>query len=140
MPWILLAVIGSVAAWVAVSFMIASLSGWRELAEKFAAEQLSPTPRRHSGGRVGGVTYGGALKLGALPNGFLLSVLLPFRLGHRPLAMQWSDVSESGGEFMGAKTIVLRVRAIGNATIELPVAAVEWLKSSSAAASAKTPN
>ena len=137
MPWVLLAIIGFVAIWLAVSFILASVSGWRELAEKYAVLQVGPSSRKSSGGRVGGVTYGGALSLGPLPSGFLLSVLLPFRFAHRPLSIPWSDVSESNGEFMGEKTIVFRVRGATDATIELPLATAEWLKSSSAAASVK---
>ena len=58
--------------------------------------------------------------MGSQPDGLALSVLAAFRLGHKPLFIPRTDITESDGEFMGQPTIVLRVHGLPNATIELP--------------------
>ncbi|MEO6603434.1 MAG: hypothetical protein ABIQ16_26360 [Polyangiaceae bacterium] len=137
MGWVVLVVLGGVAMWPAVCLILASISGWSALVEKYAAGAHPRTPRKISGGRVGNVTYGGALSLSAQPGGFAVSVLLPFRVGHPPLFIPWSDVTESAGEFMGQKTTVFRVRGVPDAAIEIPPALAAWLKVSPHAESPK---
>ena len=135
MLWVAGALLGFALVWTAVCFILASTSGWSRLADEYPVGAHGRTPRRVSGGRVGNVTYGGALSLSAQRGGFALSVLLPFRIGHPALFIPWSAVTESNGEFMGQKTTVFRVLTVTDATIELPSDTVKWLKSASPALS-----
>ncbi|NDQ57712.1 MAG: hypothetical protein GZ088_11630 [Acidipila sp.] len=87
---ILLAVVFSV-----ISFLISFLSGWHELAGEYP---LSGTFhgqrwRFRSANMRWGTRYGNCLTFGADQTGLFVSVVFPFRFGHPPLSIPWSEIS-----------------------------------------------
>lgn len=102
------------AVWAGAGFVMAAGSGWRALAlhyrqrGPFGGELPGSNFRwirratRCSGevefrwlqaGRLRwGANYGRCLVVGCGPSGLRLAVLVPFRIGHPPLVIPWSDV------------------------------------------------
>jgi hypothetical protein len=80
--------------WVFIVRRVARTSGWRDLATSYRATAPFHGRRRYlQSGSVGGVSHGGTLILGADADGLYMSVLAPFRFGHQPLYIPWSDVT-----------------------------------------------
>lgn len=87
------------------------MSGWHALAQRYRYEQEFVGERwRFRTGRMRWATkYGNILTLGANREGLYLAVLFPFRLGHPPLFIPWSEitVSERQRWFMAGTQFVL---------------------------------
>jgi hypothetical protein len=84
--------VGFVALWVAISFTVASVSGWRRLRRLYATEAFDgPTSR--TSGYVGRSRFRGALITGASSAGLYLNVVAPFRIAAGPVLVPWSDVT-----------------------------------------------
>jgi hypothetical protein len=80
--------------WMLVCFVLSITGGWHVLAARYATKVSFSGERFHfRSARVGGVNYGGCLTFGSGPAGLYLAILFPFRIGHPPLAIPWSDVS-----------------------------------------------
>ena len=85
-----------VAFFSAICFALSLISGWRSLAEHYKATQPFSGERWHlRSGSMGLVSYGSCLTLGANTEGIFLSVLFPFRVGHPPLFIPWSEVQSA---------------------------------------------
>lgn len=84
-----------VGMWLLVSFLLASMGGWRALAQHYIASSPFDGRRfRFRSAQLGGyVNYGGCLTLGAGPSGLYLAVLPFFRMAHPPLIIPWSDIA-----------------------------------------------
>jgi hypothetical protein len=101
-PWLIavLAPVGFVALWAAISSLIAAMSGWRRLAQSYRL--TSPFNGRHwrfcSGHMRWSTNYNGCLTIGADVRGVYLAVLFLFRIGHPPLFVPWSDVQVAASE------------------------------------------
>ena len=87
--------VGGVALfWVGSSFALATIGGWRRLAEvyrlgdKFRGDQF----RLRSARMRWGAGYSNCLMLGANEHGFYMAIFFPFRLFHPPLFIPWSDI------------------------------------------------
>jgi hypothetical protein len=80
--------------WLFVVNGLALMGGWRGLALAYRA--IDP-PRGESfsfcSAQLGTVNYKGCLRFVVEPKGLFISVLFPFRPGHPPLCIPWSDVS-----------------------------------------------
>jgi hypothetical protein len=126
MIWILLP-IGFAGFWFGVSQMLASLSGWRELAVSYAAKSHVNGRAKSTGGRVGSVAYNGCLRVGVDPAGLSVCVFLPFRPGHSPLLIPWSHVSADMHSDAGQAVCRLRFRAASDVPLEIPRAIAIWL-------------
>jgi hypothetical protein len=86
-----------VAFWCSMCFALSFLSGWRALAKHYRATQPFAVDRwRFRSASISGVSYGGTLTLGADEQGLFISVMFPFRLGHPPLFIPWSEVHSVG--------------------------------------------
>jgi len=87
-------VIFFVLLWCTVSFVLATIGGWRRLAEAYRFEgTFEGSQWRFTSARIRwGVNYNGCLTIGANERGLYVAVLLPFRLAHPPLFIPWSDV------------------------------------------------
>ena len=90
----LLAVIGFVAMWAAISSLIAAFSGWRRLAQVYSlTTPFNGQQWRFRSARMRWSTnYNGCLTIGANVRGLYLGVLLVFRIGHPPVFVPWSEV------------------------------------------------
>jgi hypothetical protein len=75
--------------------LISSLGGWRQLADTFPANGPPTGTRfRMQSGSVGWVNYSGCLTVYSSPDGIYLSVMWPFRLGHPPLFIPWTEIHD----------------------------------------------
>lgn len=132
MLWVAIPIL-LVGFWFGVSQLLASLSGWRELAQKYGVGSVSSFTRKTTGGRIGGVAYNGCLVVGANAEGVALSVLLLFRPGHAPIFVPWAELS-MGAEGSVAGATRLRFRAAPQVTLELPEIVADWLRSAAPSA------
>ena len=110
-----------VGMWCAVSLLLSAAGGWRRLAESFPARG-KPSGRLFSmqSGKVGLVSYRSCLTVYSTPEGFYLSVWLPFRLGHSPLFIPWHAVhNETTRRFLWMETVVFDVGSPSIATLQL---------------------
>jgi hypothetical protein len=105
-----------------VGILVYSISGWARLAERFAAGG-EPTGKRFfmQYGVVGTVIYGCNLTIHTAPNGFYLSVWLPFRIGNPPLFIPWQEVRNATTyPFWWFEMVEFDVGSPSIATLELP--------------------
>ena len=81
------------AAWVAVTALLAVLSGWPSLAKRFRTGLRPPgTPMRGQVSRIGLVTERNVTRLVVSDRGLYLWTLWPFRLLRPPLLIPWAAV------------------------------------------------
>lgn len=92
-PWLFLVLF--LGLWALMSFAVSWMGGWRKLARDYRLEKGGGFPcSTFVSGEVGWVEYRGSLTLGGDARGLYLAVLFPFRLGHPPLCIPWSDVQD----------------------------------------------
>ena len=92
-PWLFLPFI--VGMFALVSYFLSWVGGWRRLARDYRLERSGGFPSRpFVSGVMGWVNYRGCLTVGGDARGLYLAVLLPFRVGHPPLCIPWSDVHD----------------------------------------------
>jgi hypothetical protein len=87
--------------WMAASFVIAKISGWAALAERYRLQQGTFTGWRlhfQSGRMRLTARYGGALTIGANEMGLYLAVNPLFRVGHPPLFIPWHAIDVREGK------------------------------------------
>ena len=78
--------------WCGVLWVLAHLGVWSNLAERYPANAAKEgTAFYMRSGKVGMVNYGSCLTLTVSDSGLRLAVMLPFRTGHPPLFIPWSD-------------------------------------------------
>ncbi len=86
--------------WFSLSWLLSRISGWHRLAERYPGiRTIEGETASLRSGRIGPVNYYSCLKFGINDEGLLISIAPPFRLGHRPLFIPWSDfhnVKEDG--------------------------------------------
>ena len=110
-----------VGMWCGTSFLLAAMGGWRRLAESFRAGD-EPSGRFFfmQSGKVGLVNYASCLTIYSAPNGFYLSVWLPFRLGHPPLFIPWSAIrNATTRRFLWFERVEFDVGSPSVATLQL---------------------
>ena len=89
------AAVGFIALWLAISYLVASVSGWKRLRLLYETGPFEGPTFRFAG-YVGGSRYRGiALIAGATPAGLYLNVAAPFRVGAGPVFIPWRDVTVS---------------------------------------------
>lgn len=90
---ILLGVVG----WWGGMYLVALMSGWHRLAERFRFEQgfEGERWRFESAAMRWGTAYRGILTLGANESGMYLAVFVLFRMGHPALFVPWSEITVS---------------------------------------------
>jgi len=79
----------------AVMFLVARLTGWATLAQRFRLTSTftGPTWAFQSARMRWSTHYGSCLNVGADATGLTLSVFFLFRPGHPPLFVPWSEIS-----------------------------------------------
>jgi len=88
-----------VGGWCALIGLIARLSGWHALAERYPSdERIEGELFRFASMSVGPKWfpshYGGCLFVRLADDGVRLSILFPFRMGHPPLFIPWHAVED----------------------------------------------
>lgn len=81
--------------WCGVVLVIAAFSGWMTLSRRFRLTSVftGPSWAFRSARMRWTCRYGNCLEIGANPEGLKLSVFFPFRPGHPPLLIPWSEIS-----------------------------------------------
>jgi hypothetical protein len=103
------------AMWVAISYSIAMIGGWRELAVDYrAADHIAGRQwwfqSAHLGCHFGAARYGSILFVTAGSEGLRLSVGFPFGFAHPALLIPWKDMQvERGTGWFGYKFVVLHL-------------------------------
>lgn len=111
-----------VGMWCAVCLLLSVLSGWRRLAEHFAAHD-PPSGKRFSmqSGQFGLASYGNCLTIYASPEGLYISILWLFRLGHRPLFIPWEAIQNAKiHRFFWVESVAFDVGSPPIASLRLP--------------------
>lgn len=81
------------AFWIAISYVISVVGGWRELAQHYRAAEFSGECWHFQSAAMRWSTrYGNVLTVGANAQGLYLAVLFLFRAGHPPLFVPWADI------------------------------------------------
>jgi hypothetical protein len=112
-----------------VCFLLASLSGWRSLAQRYALDRALPQRRRSfAAARVGSVSYRGCLHVSADEHGLYLGVLAVFRAAHAPLFIPWRDIYAAPAASLYGPVIRLRTSAVPQTAIDFPLALAAWVK------------
>jgi hypothetical protein len=82
--------------WCAIMYWISFMGGWRQLATRYrSSSPISGTAWRFRSATLHHrmeSNYGSCLKLTANEEGLGLSVFFPFRVGHPPLFIPWSEM------------------------------------------------
>jgi hypothetical protein len=82
--------------WCAIVYWISLVGGWRQLARRYrTSSPISGTTWRFRSAAMHNwseSSYNSCLKLTANEEGLGLSVFFPFRFGHPPLFIPWSDM------------------------------------------------
>ena len=96
--------------WIALSILIAQLSGWARLARHYRDD--APLDgvrfRFQSAGMRYGTNYSGCLTVGVNRKGFYLAVWFLFRFGHPPLVVPWRDITMTEHKRFFIQQVVLR--------------------------------
>ena len=102
---VLLVIAASLALWVFILRVVATLGGWRDLAAVYRVDQLPadvPRLRLRSLRLRRYFSYNNGITLAVDDRGLYLSVLFLLRVGHPTLHIPWEDlvrVEEGGGRF-----------------------------------------
>ncbi len=86
------------ALWVFICVLLSMIGGWSRLAEDYRA-RCNGACRRwrfQSAAMRFGTSYSSCLTIGVHNDGLCLSVLFPFRVGHPPLLIPWTDLEKEG--------------------------------------------
>ena len=96
--------------WIAVSILIAQLSGWARLARHYRADTPHDGIRFHfqSVGMRFGTNYSGCLSVGVNRKGLYLVVWFLFRFGHPPLIIPWRDITMTERKKFFIQQVVFR--------------------------------
>lgn len=91
--------------WLGVVLLLSLLSGWSRLAKIYRSRDSFAGEQWHfvSGQLRNFVNYRNCLTVGANADGLYLSILFPFRAGHPPLFIPWSDITVSEEKLFFAK-------------------------------------
>jgi hypothetical protein len=96
--------------WIALSILIARLSGWARLASHYRTD-APPDGNRfrfQSAGMRFGTNYGGCLTVGVNRIGLYLAVWFLFRFGHPPLVISWRDITMTERKKFFMQQVVFR--------------------------------
>jgi len=119
--WIAIFLVGFAALWVAISYVLSFVGGWRTLAEHYRAPEDITTERnwRFQSGIMSGIMrYNGALSIGTNRTGMRLSMLFLFP-GHPTLFIPWSDVTVTAQKRLFVMLTVFQFARAPEATLAL---------------------
>ena len=121
-------VVGTI-VWCSLTWAMGRFSGWSELARRFRQEAIVAGPSFHfQSARIGTVSYNCCFVLRVTRQGLGLSVLLPFRFGHRPLFIPWDQFRDvTVTRILWQRSIHARVGAPVSTEVSLPSVVGEYL-------------
>lgn len=114
--------------------VIAKLSGWTKLADRFRADREPDdgTCFRGQFFRIGWCDYNACMTIRVCPDGLYLAVW-PIFVGHPPLLIPWSElqvVEERPSRWFAFAVVTVRQPTLAKLRLPLPVidAAREWIR------------
>lgn len=113
--------------WCCVMALVAYLSGWQRLAQRYRAT-LPVYGKRWNwqSGNVGWASYGGVLILTTNPQGLFMELFFPFGIGHPRLFIPWRDLHHAERkDFLWQREVKVQVGLPPLATLRLPAAVFE---------------
>lgn len=79
--------------WLGVLYLLSAIGGWGTLARYYPAVASAEGERfRFQSAQLGWVSYNNCVNVTVSPAGLRLSVLAPFRFGHRPISVPWQGI------------------------------------------------
>ena len=110
-----------VGGWCIVSWRLSVMSGWTRLAERFHYPDKFQGRRFHSQtAKLGRVSYGYSLEMGASEQGLYLVPMLLFRLFHKPLLIPWDELRAEPFKALFFKGYRLTFRTFPGITLDMP--------------------
>jgi hypothetical protein len=107
-----------VVAWILLILLVEFLAGWPDLKRAYQSQvPFAGRIRRFQTARIGLVTYGSCLVLGSNPEGIYLTVLLPFRVGAKPVFVPWRDITVNSVRVFALKYIKFNLRQAPRASL-----------------------
>lgn len=109
-----------VAFWLGMMFLVAVMSGWRVLAEKYGLPEGERMPEGKTlkwrsaalGGRFP-TNYKSCLNFTATPLGLGISPALIFSTGHPPLFIPWADITLEEKKVLFSKRLKMTIEGTG---------------------------
>lgn len=126
-----------VGLWLAVCFLLASVSGWTRLGARHKQVVEYEGASFNASGRIGLVNYNNVLHVGADEEHLYLSIMFLFKAGHPALRIPWSAIAVS--KHNGIFFRYVRLRIDDAVTVSLHARQLEPLKHIPALASALAP-
>lgn len=82
--------------WLLISFIMASSSGWRDLARNYKVklDEFKGGLKTFGGCYIGNVSYGNMLHVAVNKDGILLKMIIIFRFGHSTIFLPWDSISK----------------------------------------------
>lgn len=119
--------VGFVLIWSGVLWLLAWLSGWRQLARHYRCPDVPKGgPTRPLWAMLGPVSHRGTLTIQTAPEGLYLTMIVFMRMGHPSLLIPWSAIKRQGldqGILINWVTLDLGTPKI--TTLRLPAALVD---------------
>jgi hypothetical protein len=121
------------AGWIAFSYLLSYLSGWRGLAAVYQARQpfLGKCLRPWAASMRWGVNYNGLLAIGVDSLGIHLSVFFLFRAGHPPLFIPFGEISTTLERAWWFETVKMRFENYPSTYLLVPLSVAEKLSEAS---------
>jgi hypothetical protein len=109
-------------AWVAVVLLPSSFGPWRTLATSYETHEVPRGTRfSNQSGSVGGVFYRQSLTVYVASDGLFLASPLFSRLGHKPLFIPWSSITNpKRGRYLWHEAIIFQVGSTPATELSLP--------------------
>jgi hypothetical protein len=101
------------ALWALICVVISFLGGWHALSRRFGAQSEAYGENRSAGPFFYGVQmrfrvgYNSVIRMTAAADALHLSVLFPFRIGHPPLCIPWTEITMHKATFLWMPFVVL---------------------------------
>ncbi len=103
--------------WVGIAFVLSRL-GWSDLANVYRAERPFDGRRSHwVSARVGKVSWGSSLTMGANGEGLSVVPMILFRVAHPALFIPWSDITVASKRLFGFQYVQLTASRAPDAAI-----------------------
>lgn len=102
-----------VCLWCFICFFISILGGWFSLSRRFRAHTMPYGETKSAGPLFYGVkmrlrvSYGNVIRLTVATDALYISILFPFRIGHPPLCIPWSEIQMRRTTFLWLRFAVL---------------------------------
>ena len=119
-----------------ICFLVPFLTGWHELAGEYplSGTFLGRRWRFRSANMRWGTRYGNCLTFGADQKGLFVSVLFPFRCGHPPLSIPWSEISVRQMRYFFTERAEFRFRRAPSIPLYVSPALAEDLRAAAGSA------